>query len=140
MSTSIYINNKTDYKPTFNIPTFITLATKEKKITKASFEITFIDDAMMIDLHKKHLNNPTTTDIVTFNLNSEIEPEGDIYICIDEAKRNSKIHNISLETEIKTLILHGILHCIGYTDYSKEKQKMMFNEQERLLQLINPPK
>tara|TARA_A100001015_G_scaffold96156_1_gene106881 strand:- start:1563 stop:1985 length:423 start_codon:yes stop_codon:yes gene_type:complete len=137
MSISICINNETDYHPNFDISSFITSATTQKKIKTASFEITFIDDTMMTDLHKKHLNRPTSTDIVTFNLNTEIEPEGDIYICIDEAKRNSKIHNISLETEIKTLILHGILHCIGFTDQSKKEQKIMFDEQERLLQLIN---
>jgi len=125
------------YTPRFAIEQYVCDAATLLHITQAHFSITFIDDAAMCALHNTYLNIPTTTDIMTFNLETITEPLGDIYICIDDAKRNALDENWSLDNEIKTLILHGILHCIGYTDTSPTEKKRMFTEQDRLYALLS---
>ena len=104
---------------------------------EGSLEFTFIDDDYMILLHQTYLQDKSTTDIMTFNLDSLIRPTGDIYICINEAQRNSQAYQTSLDEEIKQLILHGILHLIGYNDLNDFDKMYMLDEQNRLLRLLN---
>ena len=79
------------------------------------------------------MDNANTTDVITFNLGTESDPHGDIYVCVDDAARNAHALNHSLETELKTLIIHGLLHLIGYTDYDEDAKAEMFNKQDELL-------
>jgi len=107
-----------------------------RNVSAGSFSFTFVDDPNMIALHEKFMNDPSTTDILTFNLNTLEEPEADIYICVDEAKRNANRYKQSLDKEIQLLITHGILHALGYTDYDDDSKAIMFKEQDRLLALV----
>jgi len=137
MSISILINYHYPIKLSFDVETFILKALELKHVHDGSIEFTFIDDDYMKALHKDYLDDPSETDIMTFNLNTMAQPEGDIYICIDEAKRNALSLNIPFETEIKQLILHGILHLIGYTDTNSFDKTYMLDEQNRLSTLID---
>ena len=133
MSITINFNNETDHIPCFDPISYLKKAIELKNIQQTQLDISFIKDKHMVQLHKKHLNINTSTDILTFNLNSTAEPEADIYICVDEAKRNAIDLNHPLDTELKTLLLHGLLHCIGYDDTTPELKNIMFKEQDRLL-------
>ena len=136
MSVAVSINDESNTYFNFNRLTFIRAALDLKYVSEGSIDFTFVDDDYMISLHKTYLNDATQTDIITFNLESSIKPLGDIYICVDEAKRNAAHLKTSFENEIKHLILHGILHLIGYTDYNPFEKIYMIDEQTRLLTLI----
>lgn len=136
----IQINYLTEINFNFNVEEFIKEALDIFKFKNIFFELSFTNDKQIKKIHKKHLKSNTTTDVITFNLNSLEEPHGDIYICIDEAKRNSKSLNHDLEYEIKTLIIHGLLHLIGYVDTTEKEKKIMFNEQDRLLKILTQKK
>jgi len=139
MSVILSINDETNTSFNFDRLSFIKAALDLKNVSDGSIDFTFVDDEYMISLHKTYLNNATQTDIITFNLDSSIKPLGDIYICVDEAKRNADHMKIEFENEIKHLILHGILHLIGYTDYNLFEKTYMIDEQSRLLSLIQKP-
>jgi len=130
---NITINFNTSIELTFNIQNFTTFVLNYLNVNIEYLEISFIDDQAMIHLHSDHLNDPTTTDIMTFNLNTEENPFGDIYICVDEAKRNAYNLNSCINFELKTLIIHGILHLIGYNDTTKKEKKVMFDKQDEVL-------
>ena len=132
----IQINYLIEINLNFNVKEFIKNAIKLFKFKHIYFELSFTNDNQIKKIHEKHLNSNTTTDVITFNLNTIKEPHADIYICIDEAKRNSISLNHSLEYEIKTLIIHALLHLIGYTDYTEPEKKGMFEEQDKLLKLL----
>tara|TARA_Y100000591_G_C21749903_1_gene654154 strand:- start:240 stop:668 length:429 start_codon:yes stop_codon:yes gene_type:complete len=136
MSVAVSINDETNTSFNFDRLTFIKVALDLKYVSEGSIDFTFVDDDYMISLHKTYLNDATQTDIITFNLESSIKPLGDIYICVDEAKRNADHLKTSFENEIKHLILHGILHLIGYTDYNPFEKTYMIDEQTRLITLI----
>ena len=138
MAVSYSVHYQTPFSHTFNADLFIKTAFNLKHIYDGSIEFTFVNDDFMISLHKSYLNDTSKTDIMTFNLNSLINPIGDIYICVNEADRNSHQYKTSLDYEIQFLILHGILHLIGYTDETDFEKNYMLDEQNRLLNLIHP--
>jgi len=119
--------------PPFNIKSFIEKALHAKHITTGHFEFNFISKEAIVELNKTHLNRDYVTDILSFNLGTPEDIIGDVYICPDKAAENAKDLNHSLEFELKTLIIHGILHLLDYSDYTPEEKETMFTEQNRLL-------
>jgi probable rRNA maturation factor len=97
-----------------------------RKVRAARFAVSevsvvFVDDAEMKRLNRTWRNKAKTTDVLTFpaagNAASgerQAVPLGDIVICVDQAKRQARAERHSLATEIRYLLLHGILHAHGY--------------------------
>jgi probable rRNA maturation factor len=92
--------------------------------------IAFVDDAQMTQLNTKFRGKASTTDVLTFPADDsygdpagEGRPLGDIVISVDQAKRQAADEKHSLATEIRYLILHGILHALGY-DHETDQGEM----------------
>ena len=84
-----------------------------------SATIAFISDRKMRQLNRQFRGKSTTTDVLSFPFEAdEFEPGaenlGDIVICLEQAESQAAENNLTLELEIKQLILHGILHLCGY--------------------------
>ena len=94
-----------------------------KKILELSY--VFCSDDYLLQINQEYLNHDTLTDIVTFD-NSE-DPkkiEGDIFISIDRVKENGEKLG-TLETELERVMVHGLLHLLGYKDKKKEDKEVM---------------
>jgi probable rRNA maturation factor len=94
-----------------------------KKILELSY--VFCSDEYLLQINQEYLNHDTLTDIVTFD-NSE-DPkkiEGDIFISIDRIKENGEKLG-TLETELERVMVHGLLHLLGYKDKKKEDKEVM---------------
>ena len=83
--------------------------------------IAIVDDEAMRTLNRKFRKKNKTTDVLTFpaddsdaDPNAKGRPLGDIVISIDQARRQATDQKHSLATEVRYLILHGILHALGY--------------------------
>jgi len=83
--------------------------------------IAFVDDASMKSLNKKFRGKSKTTDVLTFP--GEGAFLGDIVISLDQARRQARDERHSLATEVRYLILHGILHALGY-DHETDNGEM----------------
>ena len=103
-------------------------------IKKGIFDIQFVNEVAIKEMHKTHLNSHAVTDIITFNLGTNKEPIADIYICFAQAKKQAGEHRVTVLNELKRLIIHGVLHCVGYDDKDKKDQTIMFQKQEAILQ------
>ncbi len=103
-------------------------------MTGGVFEFTFVDNTTIRKLNHLYFKKKGTTDIISFNLGTETEILGDIYIAVDVAKQNAKRFGNTFDNEIKLLLAHGILHLLGYRDYSDEERHEMEWEQNRLLE------
>jgi probable rRNA maturation factor len=88
--------------------------------------INFVSSEEIIKINSDYLKHHYATDIITFDYsetNSDID--GEIYISLEEAHKNSGIYKSSLNEEIIRLVTHGVLHLLGYNDLQqKEKKKM----------------
>lgn len=97
----------------------------------------FASDDYVLDINKKFLNHDYFTDIITFDDCKDKVLNGDIYISIDTVCRNSEIYKVSFETELKRVIIHGILHLIGYDDKDDVSQGIMRNKEDQFLELAD---
>jgi len=100
----------------------------EEEITEVS--IVIVDDDAMTELNKKFRRKAKTTDVLTFPADDSYNepsatgrPLGDIVISIDQARRQATDEKHSLPTEIRYLVLHGVLHALGY-DHEKDNGEM----------------
>ncbi|MCZ2489863.1 rRNA maturation RNase YbeY [Aquirufa antheringensis] len=99
-----------------------------KKILELSY--VFCSDDYLLQINQEYLNHDTLTDIVTFD-NSE-DPkkiEGDIFISIDRVNENGKKLGTS-ETELERVMVHGLLHLLGYKDKKKEDKALMTEKED----------
>jgi probable rRNA maturation factor len=96
-------------------------------------ELTYIfcSDAYLLQINQQYLDHDTYTDIVTFD-NSEIEGVviGDIFISIDRIKENAAKFEVTETTELHRVIIHGVLHLLGYTDKSAADKKKMTQKED----------
>jgi probable rRNA maturation factor len=100
----------------------------EDEITDVS--IAFVDDDAMKNLNRQFRRKNRTTDVLTFSAdetygdpNRRGRPLGDIVICVDQARRQAHDERHSLATEVRYLILHGMLHALGY-DHETDEGEM----------------
>ena len=96
----------------------------------------FCSDTCLLNINKQYLNHDTYTDIVTFD-NSETTGSitGDIFISIDRIRENSSRFNVSEATELHRVIIHGVLHLLGYKDKNPADKKNMTLKEDFYLNL-----
>jgi probable rRNA maturation factor len=100
----------------------------EDEITDVS--VAFVDDESMKNLNRKFRHKNRTTDVLTFPADDsyadpqrEGKPLGDIVISIEQARRQAVSERHSLATEIRYLLVHGVLHALGY-DHERDHGEM----------------
>lgn len=81
----------------------------------------FTSDEHLLTINKEHLDHDYYTDIITFNYNEDKSISGDLFISIDRVKDNAKKLKISFTTELHRVMIHGVLHLIGYNDKTEQE-------------------
>ena len=111
--------------------------------SKTIMNIIFVNDEEIHKINKDYRNIDRVTDVISFALNDEkdflikTEEIGDIFICIDQAKRQANDYGHSLDREIGFLSVHGYLHLNGYDHMNKEDEEIMFKKQDEILNNAN---
>ena len=111
--------------------------------SKDIMNIIFVNDDEIHKINKEYRDIDRVTDVISFALNDEkdflikTEEIGDIFIDIDQAKRQATEYNHSLEREIGFLSVHGYLHLNGYDHQTKEDEEIMFKKQDEILNNAN---
>ena len=137
----IEINNLTreEMKEINTVEKVLEEACKKEKLKEVLFNVIIVDDDYIHTLNRTYRKMDRITDVITFALEDEksmkspIRVLGDIYICLDQAKRQSKEYGHTLERELCFLAVHGFYHLLGYDHETKEEEKIMFAKQEEIL-------
>jgi probable rRNA maturation factor len=109
-----------------------------KKESRKANQINFIfcSDNYLLEINRQYLQHDYYTDIITFDLSEGKEIVADIYISIDRVKDNAKSNSTTIKNEMHRIMVHGILHLLGYKDKSPaDKKKMTAAEDTCLKQL-----
>ncbi len=93
----------------------------------------FCTDDYLLDVNKKFLNHDYYTDIITFDYNESNIVSGDFIISIDRVKENALIHKCTFHIELYRVIIHGVLHLLGFSDKSEIQQKEMRKSEDLYL-------
>ena len=104
-----------------------------RKMKDLSF--VFCDDMDLLDKNSKYLNHDTLTDILTFDYSENNNISGDIYISIDRVKENAKTYKVTFENELDRVMIHGVLHLLGYKDKSEKEKKIIRAKEDFYLSL-----
>ena len=103
-------------------------------VTDGQVTVAFIDDAAIQSLNMRFLARDRITDVLAFSLGEPGEPlEGEIYISVETARRNSAEYSVSLERELSLLVIHGLLHLAGYDDSTTAKRRVMRDREQTYL-------
>ena len=91
-----------------------------------NINLIFCSDEYLRKTNLEYLKHDTYTDIITFdNSDKANEISGDIFISIERVKENAKIFNVSISEELYRVMIHGILHLIGFDDKTKKEKELM---------------
>jgi probable rRNA maturation factor len=103
----------------------------------------FVDDVRIADLNQMYLQHTGPTNVISFPMRegdfSEINPQvlGDVVISVDTCAREAESAGISLETRLDQLLIHGILHLLGYDHVNSESEaRVMEAKSDELLALL----
>jgi rRNA maturation RNase YbeY len=93
----------------------------------------FCDDEYLHKLNVEFLDHDTLTDIISFDNTLGKLLNGDIFISIDRVKDNAKDFKVSLEEELHRVMVHGVLHYMGFKDKTDDDKKEMRNRENQAL-------
>jgi rRNA maturation RNase YbeY len=108
---------------------------KEGKVA-GQINIIFTNDNYLYELNIKYLQHNTLTDIITFDYSVDNQISGDVFISIERVRDNAKNLNQSILNETHRVIIHGILHLIGYKDKTAQQKKIMRAKEDNCLSLL----
>ena len=97
----------------------------------------FCSDDQLLEINKQRLGHDFYTDIVTFPLTDcKTALSSEFCISIDRIKENAATFSRSYESELHRVIIHGVLHLIGFDDHTDEDEQIMREKEEEALKLL----
>lgn len=97
--------------------------------------IIFCSDPYILDINLKYLSHDYFTDIITFDYCEGDKLSGDLFISVDSVRENAVFYGVEFRDELDRVMVHGILHLIGYDDHSEEDIAMMRSKENYYLSL-----
>tara|TARA_B100000768_G_scaffold46743_1_gene45574 strand:- start:1199 stop:1621 length:423 start_codon:yes stop_codon:yes gene_type:complete len=97
----------------------------------------FFNDEELKKLNNKHLGHNYYTDVISFNDSNEKVLSGNIAISVDRVKENSVEFNSTFHEEMRRVMLHGLLHLMGYNDLIEKEKTEMRNKEDEILSVFH---
>ena len=108
-------------------------ASEAKKLGAVS--VIFCSDNYLLDVNIKYLGHDYYTDIITFDYCEGSVLSGDLFISVDSVRENASFYGVEFDDELNRVIVHGLLHLIGYDDHSEEDIVVMRSKENYYLSL-----
>lgn len=108
----------------------------EGKIT-GTISYIFCSDEHLVEVNRKYLNHDYYTDIITFDSVEGTTINGDIFVSVDRVNENAVEFKTTSENELFRIMIHGVLHLLGYKDKVKKDKKLMTEKENYYLKVLN---
>ncbi|MEO6002120.1 MAG: rRNA maturation RNase YbeY [Opitutus sp.] len=102
--------------------------------------LVFLTDAELAQLHGQFLDDPSRTDVITFEGNVAAQSAGEICVSVDTAVTYAKQHRRDFSSELMLYLVHGWLHLAGYDDLEPAKKRVMRRAEQRAMTLLEDAK
>ncbi len=110
----------------------------ESRVGDISF--IFCSDSYLLKINQEYLNHDYYTDVITFDYCDGKITSGDIFISVDRIKENASLNNVPYSVELQRIIIHGVLHLLGFHDNSPELKLRMTEAENLALELLHTVK
>jgi len=142
LNSKMYLTNFFSEDKKFNLPQKNKVRSLIKKVCRSEkkrlgfINCVFCSDEYLLEINKKYLEHDTFTDIITFDYAEKTDNiEGDLYVSLDRINENAQKYKVDKNEELLRIIIHGLLHLIGYSDKSKKEKLMMSEKENKYLSL-----
>jgi probable rRNA maturation factor len=109
---------------------------EKEGLLSGTLSFNFCTDKHLLKMNREFLQHDYYTDIITFDFCENKIVSGDIYISVDRVKENAKTMGVLFPTEMKRVIIHGVLHLCGYKDKKPAEAKQMRQKEDYYLSLL----
>ena len=103
--------------------------------TIGDVNIIFCSDNYILDVNMRYLQHDYFTDIITFDYCEGNKLSGDLFISVDTVRENAIEYGAEFDEELHRVIVHGLLHLIGYDDHTPEEEKQIQEKEDYYLKL-----
>lgn len=97
----------------------------------------FCSDEYLLEMNKNYLKHNYYTDVITFDYVEGNSISGDIYISVERIRNNAKNLNVPFLKEFNRVIVHGVLHLLGYNDGNVKEKRTMRKKEDDYLSMLN---
>ena len=97
----------------------------------------FVSKQALLKMNKKYLNHKTNTDIITFNYSSNNKLEAEFFVSSWAINKSAKEYRQTTENEMLRVIIHGVLHCMGYNDGSNAEIANMRKMEDKFISMFH---
>lgn len=104
---------------------WVEIIVQEHHKTVQNLNIIFSSNEYLLELNRKYLNHNYYTDVITFDYTHENAVSGDIFVSIDQVRLNCQDQEVTFENELARVMIHGVLHLLGYDDSTHESAMEM---------------
>ncbi len=135
----IAFNYETEFKleNEENIQKWIINCAENEDFEVGEINYIFCDDEYLHKINVDFLQHDTLTDIISFDYTIGKLIGGDIFISIPRVEENAKTFNVKFHEELHRVIIHGILHYMGYKDKTDEEKQLMRDKENSCLKTVN---
>ncbi len=109
------------------------LALENSTLLAGDINIIFCNDDYLLSLNNQYLKHNYYTDVITFDSTDNKRISGDIFISIDTVINNANEYKCEFIDELHRVIIHGVLHLMGYKDSNDQQRKQMREKEDRAL-------
>lgn len=107
---------------------------------RADVTVVFVDDRTSRRLNRRFLAHDRPTDVLAFSLGDGPNPEGEIYVNLDKARRQARTYQVTAANETARLVIHGVLHLLGYDDRTAPQARRMKRREDDLVERLAGPR
>ena len=129
--TDFKLKNKTKIKK------WLKLVAESEVFSLGALSVIFCSDNYILDINQRFLQHDYFTDIITFDYSEGEKISGDLFISVDSVRENSIEYETEFEEELHRVIVHGVLHLIGYDDHTDEEIRTMRSKENYYLSLYD---
>ena len=135
----ILFNYETDYRLNSEdeIKQWISKCIVIREFEEGELNYIFCNDTYLHKLNVEFLKHDDYTDIISFDYSIGKRISCDIFISVERVRENAKEFTQKLDNELHRVIIHGVLHCMGYKDKGKKEKEIMRAEENACLNLLN---
>lgn len=109
---------------------------REEGLKEDEINIVLCTDEFLLEMNKTYLRHDYYTDVITFDQSEgDEEISGDVYISPDQVRRNAEEYGVGFDTELLRVMIHGVLHLVGYDDRSDEERAQMRKKENHYMGL-----